>query len=369
MLMDTTITKNKKIACLSVIIVCSLLWLGYQVLLWNSDTQFLVYSRKAVALLGIPAMNRDLEWRRFCSVLAYLQTLPHVLLAYCLFQKWPGKKNAVRVLLVLLVFACSLIAIPRISGRLFPSYRNILSSNNPNYPRVLLIHGLVGLCATAAAFLGDSATTLLPQNRPAVLSKAVKTRAIQYGLTLVVSFLVAVCYGWVLSVLGHFSPSAVKHVINAFSPDSRLIAGIITMCFMAPLMEEMAFRGLILNKVKKYSTIWVGVIFSSLLFGLWHRNLGQFIATFAMGIIFSWVYLKTGKLRFAMLCHSASNLILALALVGSTGYLPKITPLIKMRTLLLEASLPVAIIGLLLVAGLTGLLIAKGYPRRPEENV
>ena len=39
MLMDTTITKNKKIACLSVIIVCSLLWLGYQVLLWNSATQ------------------------------------------------------------------------------------------------------------------------------------------------------------------------------------------------------------------------------------------------------------------------------------------------------------------------------------------
>ena len=136
---------------------------------------------------------------------------------------------------------------------------------------------------------------------------------------------------------------------------------------MAPLMEEMAFRGLIMTKTRQYSSEWAAVIFSSILFGLWHRNLGQFFATTAMGVIFSWIYIKTGKLRHAMLAHCVSNVLLAISLANGDGYLPKIGFLTSLREALVEISLPVGILGLLATVALTVFLIAKGYSK--EEKV
>ena len=154
--------------------------------------------------------------------------------------------------------------------------------------------------------------------------------------------------------------------IYYFSPDSRLISGIIAMGIMAPLTEEMAFRGIILTKTRQYSSTWFAIIFSSILFGIWHRNLGQFFPTTIMGIIFALIYIKTGKLRFAMLAHSLSNIFLAIATSSGDSYLPKITLLMKLRTVLLEAALPIGIIGLIVALGVLILLIYKGYDLTSE---
>jgi len=356
--MNLTNTQNKKRLYLITAILCSLLWVGYQILLWHSSAQFLNQSRSIIEAFGIRVLNRDTEWRRGTSVLAYCQTLLHVLLAYCLFIKWPKKKNALRITCVALTFCLSLLMIPRIAGMVFPSYRIFLSPNNPGYARLLLIHGLVGVIGVLVAFIVDAAGFF--KNKPT--GKSVINSLAQYGLTVVIAFLIAVCYGFVLGILNHFNSDAVKYVLQAFGPDNRLITGIITMAVMAPLMEEMAFRGLIMRKTQAYSSAWVGVIFSSILFGLWHRNLGQFFPTTVMGNIFAWIYIKSGKLRHAMVAHSLSNVLLAIAQSRGDGYLPEIGFMTTLRETLLEVSLPLGILGLLAALALIAFLIGKGYP-------
>ena len=367
--MELPASRKRKAAYLTAAMLCSLLWLGYQIFLWNYASYNITYARKIMEPLGISILNRDTEWRRFLSVLRYLQTLPHVLLAYCLFNKWTSGKKSLRVLPVVVVFCLSLLAIPQIALLLFPSYKNILSPNSPDYFKVLRLHGLIGLSGVLIAFFIDTALTLTRKNKSLFQPKAIGNRAAQYILTAFISLLMAVCYGWILSILNHFSPSSVTYILKAFSPDSKLIYGIITMLILAPVMEEMAFRGLILTKTRQFSSTWFAVVFSSILFGLWHRNLGQFFATTSMGIVFSWIYLKTGKLRCAMLSHCLSNLFLALSLTSTGGYLPEVEVLQKLRTTLLSASLPVGIIGLIATAALIALLITKGYPRFSEKEL
>ena len=238
--MVSNLTSRKKIGLLSVAVVISLLWLGYQILLWNSKAQYLIYSRKIIESLNLQKMNRDMEWRRFIGVLCYLQTLPHVLLAYCLLIKWPGKKNAARVVLIAAVFLVSLLTIPRIAGEVFSSYKQILSPNNPAYPKVLLIHGIIGMVGVLAAAL---ITILRCRGAKLLKPRRILRAAGRYGLTISVAVLTAVAYGFVLGILNHYNKNAVNHVIRSFTPDAKLISGIITMCLMAPLMEEMAFRG------------------------------------------------------------------------------------------------------------------------------
>jgi len=104
------------------------------------------------------------------------------------------------------------------------------------------------------------------------------------------------------------------------------------------------------------------VIFSSILFGLWHRNLGQFFPTTVMGNIFAWIYIKSGKLRHAMVAHSLSNVLLAIAQSRGDGYLPEIGFMTTLRETLLEVSLPLGILGLLAALALIAFLIGKGYP-------
>lgn len=86
------------------------------------------------------------------------------------------------------------------------------------------------------------------------------------------------------------------------------IAGFITICILAPIFEEIIFRGIILkgmlnHKVKPVIAIFV----SGLIFGLAHLNPWQFIGAGILGIIFGFIYYRTNSLFLTMLLHFLNN--------------------------------------------------------------
>ena len=75
----------------------------------------------------------------------------------------------------------------------------------------------------------------------------------------------------------------------------------------APILEEILFRGIILDGYLKNYKPWQGIIVSALLFALLHGNLAQGIGAFGMGILFGWVYWKTNSIIPGMLLHFINN--------------------------------------------------------------
>ena len=86
-----------------------------------------------------------------------------------------------------------------------------------------------------------------------------------------------------------------------------LYIDVIMAVFVAPILEEIVFRGVIMNNLKKYG-IRVAIIINSLLFGLSHYNIEMIIPAFLTGIIFSYVAYKY-SIKYSILIHFFINAI------------------------------------------------------------
>lgn len=99
-------------------------------------------------------------------------------------------------------------------------------------------------------------------------------------------------------------------------------AAIFSVAIIAPIFEEIALRGIILegflNKYKPRTAI----IASALLFGLIHMNITQFINTGIIGLFLGVLYYKTRSLTLCIAAHMTNNLIAVL--IGIVTFEPGI---------------------------------------------
>lgn len=75
----------------------------------------------------------------------------------------------------------------------------------------------------------------------------------------------------------------------------------------APVLEELIFRGIILDGLLKRYSLFISILASSLLFGVVHLNPWQFVSAMVIGFLAGWVYYKTKNLALPMLIHFANN--------------------------------------------------------------
>ncbi|MDN5204181.1 type II CAAX endopeptidase family protein [Fulvivirgaceae bacterium BMA10] len=82
----------------------------------------------------------------------------------------------------------------------------------------------------------------------------------------------------------------------------------ILMVIAAPVLEELLFRGIILDGLlKRYSPV-KSILISALLFGIVHLNPWQFVTGFTMGILIGWVYSKNKCVLTSIIMHASVNL-------------------------------------------------------------
>ncbi|MDF7637446.1 type II CAAX endopeptidase family protein [Leuconostocaceae bacterium ESL0958] len=83
---------------------------------------------------------------------------------------------------------------------------------------------------------------------------------------------------------------------------------------LAPLMEELLFRGLFFHYFASRKAPWLTVILSAFLFGAYHlggnltwRSLLDIPSYMILGLVMAFVYQKTGRLRSSVLVHMFHN--------------------------------------------------------------
>lgn len=86
--------------------------------------------------------------------------------------------------------------------------------------------------------------------------------------------------------------------------------GYVAIGILAPLAEEIVFRGAILrtllDMVSKKNH-WVAIFISAAVFGLIHGNEAQFINALLMGLLLGWMYYRTKSLVPGILMHWVNN--------------------------------------------------------------
>lgn len=132
------------------------------------------------------------------------------------------------------------------------------------------------------------------------------------------SFFMALCVVFAFmqagSTVGNYVTSTLRLLLNrpVENPVDVMIDGnawwmnLIVYALIFPIVEELVFRKTFCDRLLPLGEGYA-VFVSAGVFGLVHGNFHQFFYSFAVGIIFAGVYIKTGRIRYTMIYHIIIN--------------------------------------------------------------
>ena len=123
----------------------------------------------------------------------------------------------------------------------------------------------------------------------------------------------------------------------------------IKVALIAPIVEELIFRGIIMHGfMRNYHSV-TAILVSALFFALFHLNPWQFPTTFLLGLLLGWIMVITRNIIVCIIGHSINNLLVLLIIEFHE-------PLSETAFFLMEKSKQLTIS--YIVAGLCVMLIA-----------
>lgn len=109
-------------------------------------------------------------------------------------------------------------------------------------------------------------------------------------------------YYWVSKVP---MPDFIMEAFEAMSIEP--ITMIFSLVIIAPIYEEVVFRGILLKGMASRMNPKLALVVSALFFAILHMNIPQGINAFLLGLIIGAIYLDTGSIYLSILAHLVNN--------------------------------------------------------------
>jgi membrane protease YdiL (CAAX protease family) len=124
------------------------------------------------------------------------------------------------------------------------------------------------------------------------------------------------------SFLGSLKGELISNPLEKAINSSSFFYTLVFVGIIAPVIEEIIFRGILLNKIRRYgdkTALWI----SAFAFGFFHLNTSQIIYATALGLIFGYVALKTNGIQYSIILHMAINIMgsVVAPTLATAGYL------------------------------------------------
>jgi len=117
----------------------------------------------------------------------------------------------------------------------------------------------------------------------------------------------SIILGAIISITG-FDKLFSYELVETILASGNTVFRILSLLIAAPLIEELCFRGIVLNRLLSWTKIWVAIIIQAALFGLAHLNVVQGVYAFVVGVAMGFIYCRYRKLWLCMVAHFAFNL-------------------------------------------------------------
>ncbi|MBO5070408.1 MAG: CPBP family intramembrane metalloprotease [Roseburia sp.] len=121
----------------------------------------------------------------------------------------------------------------------------------------------------------------------------------QYLCTYIVNLVAAIFPQWLETYM---------ELLEAAGLDETITFGmLIYSVLLAPVCEELVFRGITMRQAKKFLPFWAANIFQAFLFGAFHMNMMQGVYTFCVGLVLGIICEKSGSIYNAIFYHMLFN--------------------------------------------------------------
>lgn len=145
---------------------------------------------------------------------------------------------------------------------------------------------------------------------PVSINKAKSHKKSAILLTVLLGAALVLPSSWIDEKLGLEMPEAQEQLILHMLANP---IGVVAVVVLAPLSEELVFRGAILRTLlsiipvskKRY---WISIALSALCFAIIHGNLAQGCHAFVIGLLMGWLFFSTGSILLGMIIHFMNNL-------------------------------------------------------------
>ncbi len=172
-----------------------------------------------------------------------------------------------------------------------------------------------------------------------------------------------------VSILQMFMPD---FMLNSYTQTEQAIYGssiviqIMAAGIIAPIVEELVFRGLVYKRLTKIADIKIAAVLSAVLFGVYHNNWVQAPYAFIIGLLAVFLYERYKSVVAPILFHMSANLtsvILSMALTGNTS-----DTTVQLSTIQLLISLAISTLIFMTLSFIVGLIIKITVHPKEEEN-
>lgn len=147
--------------------------------------------------------------------------------------------------------------------------------------------------------------------RMARMNRSTLWTAIAVAVMIAVSCIISSISFWELIGLDEsYFPEDIEKMESMYGPMSKCIPGVIAGVILAPIAEEILYRGILLRGMLKMRWYpWIAIPMSALLFSIMHGTTYQTIDIFPFGIIVGWLYWRTKSLYPGIFMHIVNNAI------------------------------------------------------------
>ncbi len=105
-------------------------------------------------------------------------------------------------------------------------------------------------------------------------------------------------------------PQSEKHYQEMIQSLTKFpVTSFIQVCVLAPFIEEILMRGVVLRGLKDTYGFPTALLISATFFALLHFNMVQTLSAFVCGIVLGLLYIKTSSVFCCMLAHCGYNMI------------------------------------------------------------
>ena len=106
---------------------------------------------------------------------------------------------------------------------------------------------------------------------------------------------------------GFTESSASFQSVAAGQYAGSVLLGLLCYGVISPIAEELLFRGIVYNYLKRFAAVKRAILFSALLFGLYHMNAVQAVYGFVIGCIMAYGYEYFGTFKIPVAIHIVAN--------------------------------------------------------------
>lgn len=141
------------------------------------------------------------------------------------------------------------------------------------------------------------------------------------GASLGLIYVASLAYTGLLSLLGDFDPTEEQGLVPDGWDSSRaapFVAFFLAVTLLAPVVEELTYRGLGFSLIAPYGVV-LAIVGTGVLFGLTHGLLIGLPVLAFFGIVVGWLRAKTDSVYPGMLLHATFNAVALLVAVSGAA--------------------------------------------------